>query len=981
MYLNCKTFFSYRYGTFSTKELVDAAVEAGATSLALTNINNTSDVWDFVEYCREAGLKPVVGVEIRNEDELCYILIARNNAGFAEINQFLSAHLVSKEAFPTQITVSEDIFIIYPFRGVVPDTFRPNEYLGIQTIDITKLYGKCLNPISEHLVILQPVTFQDKVKYNLHRLLRAIDKNIVLSKQQDLHKAGEHESFVTIGQLMNAFRSYPFIISNTFQLLNACSIEMDFKTDKNKKFFTAGKEDDRELLKKLALDGLNNRYGLKNKVARERVNKELKIIDQLNFNAYFLITWDLLKYAKDRGFYHVGRGSGANSIVAYCLQITDVDPIELDLYFERFLNPHRTSPPDFDIDFSWQDRDEMIDYVFKRYGKHHVALLGMYTTFQRKAAIRELAKVYGLPTTEIDALIEGQYSKADKNHRQILGFAGMLQNFPNHLSIHPGGMLISEMPIYQYTAIDLPPKGFRSTQIDMFVAENIGLYKFDILSQRGLGHIKDAMKLVKETRGIDLNIHDLEKFKKDPKLAANIRVGNTIGCFYIESPSMRQLLKKLRCDDYLRLVAASSIIRPGVGQSGMMQEYIYRFHHPDKFEYLHPKMEELLKETYGVMVYQEDVIKVAHHFGGLDMGEADILRRAMSGKYRGNKEMLRLEEKFFINCNDFGYPEAISKEVWRQIASFAGYSFSKAHSASFASESYQSLFLKTYYPVEFMVAVINNFGGFYNRELYFHELIKTGVAVELPCVNHSEYLTSIKNGSVYVGFIHMKSFEVKITDTIIEERNTNGPYLHLQDFMERTQISEEQLKILIKVGALRFTGKTKQHLLWEGSFLNRPSKSHVPAKDSLFQEAPFEFSLPQLQQSRIKDILQEIEIMEFTLDNIFDLVDAEISEYPLSKTLNNMIGQAVCCLGYLICTKTTYTKKEQKVMYFGTWLDASGDWLDTVHFPDSAKAYPFKGRGFYRFTGKVIQEFGVCSVSVERMEKVGIKSAEVVKSS
>ncbi|HMP94348.1 MAG TPA: DNA polymerase III subunit alpha, partial [Phnomibacter sp.] len=307
-------------------------------------------------------------------------------------------------------------------------------------------------------------------------------------------------------------------------------------------------------------------------------------------------------------------------------------------------------------------------------------------------------------------------------------------------------------------------------------------------------------------------------------VAAQIRKADTIGCFYIESPAMRQLLKKLRCEDYITLVAASSIIRPGVSQSGMMKQYIYRFHHPDKFTYLHPKMEELLKETYGVMVYQEDVIKVAHHFAGLDMGEADILRRAMSGKYRGKKEIMRIRETFFANCKQRGYPDDIAAEVWRQIESFSGYSFSKAHSASFAVESYQSLYLKTYYPLEFMVAVINNFGGFYNTELYFHELKRAGGRVHAPCINQSEVLTSIQGREVYIGLIHLQGLQNELQEQIVQQRQEQGPYQSLHAFMERTAIGPEQLNLLIRVGALRFTGKTKKELLWEANFLQKQRK-------------------------------------------------------------------------------------------------------------------------------------------------------------
>ncbi len=279
------------------------------------------------------------------------------------------------------------------------------------------------------------------------------------------------------------------------------------------------------------------------------LNKELRIIDEMGFTAYFLITWDMIRYAQSRGFYHVGRGSGANSLVAYCLQITEVDPIELELYFERFLNPHRSSPPDFDIDFSYRDRDEMIDYMLKRYGKQHVALLGMYPTFQYNSIIRELGKVFGLPKAEIDQL-GLKKTIEDKIHRIILQYGKLLQNFPSAMSIHPGGILISEEPIAAYSAVHLPPKGFPTTMQDMFVAENIGLHKLDVLSQRGLGHIKECIQLVKQNRRIDIDIHDTCKFKKDPLIKEQLRTGNTIGCFYIESPAMRQLIKKLHCDNY-----------------------------------------------------------------------------------------------------------------------------------------------------------------------------------------------------------------------------------------------------------------------------------------------------------------------------------------------------------------------------------------------------------------------------------------------
>jgi DNA polymerase III alpha subunit len=977
MYLNCKTYFSFRYGTFATEELVKAAVELDISALALTNINSTCDTWDFVKFCSQQGVKPICGAEIRNGDTLLYILVAANNRGLLWINEFLSNYLQANKPFPATAAEhpffanTSDGFVIYPLGAKEPELLFANEKIGVLPSELNKLYSIDLKATADKWVIRQPVTFQNKTYFNVHRLLRAIDKNLLLSKLSKDHQCSPDEYFVPPSALLDAFRQYPFIVTNTYKLMDSCHIEMDFRTDKNKKTFSSTKEDDRILLKKLAADGFQFRYEKNNKIAAERVTKELKIIDQLGFNSYFLITWDIIRYAQSRGFYYVGRGSGANSIVAYCLQITDVDPIELDLYFERFLNPHRTSPPDFDIDFSWLDRDEVIDYVFKRYGKMQVALLGMYSTFQYRAVVRELGKVFGLPKEEIDQLAAGG-NPDDKIQQQILRYGKLIEHFPNHLSIHPGGMLISEESIYQYATVFMPPKGFPTVQMDMFVAENVGLYKLDILSQRGLGHIKESLRLIKQNKGIDINIHDFKNFKTDPKVREQIKTVNTIGCFYIESPAMRQLLKKLACSDYLTLVAASSIIRPGVASSGMMKAYIERYHAPEHIDYIHPIMKELLQETFGVMVFQEDVIKVAHHFAGLDMGEADILRRAMSGKYRGNQEMLRIKEKWFANCKERNYPDAITAEVWRQIESFGGYSFSKAHSASFAVESYQSLFLKTYYPKEFMVAVINNFGGFYSRELYFIELRKTGAAIHAPCVNESDYYTNIKENDVYTGFVHIKSLQQEMATFILEERRKNGRYLHLQDFIERTTISKEQLNILVSIGAFRFSGKKKKELLWEANFLQKKNEHQVPAAKPMFKEAPITFKLPELIDYPLDDLYDELEILDFTLGNPFDLVNDDPSKYLFAKDMAAQLGKTVATLLYFIDYKVVPTKNNQ-TMSFGTFVDGNLEWVDTVHFPESFRNYPLRGRGFYKVTGKVVSDFGVYSIEVHRMYKVGYK--------
>lgn len=980
MYVNCKTWFSYRYGTYKTQELVAQAKAMGVKALALTNINSMPDAWDFVHFCRdtkerkEATIKPILGTEIRNGNAFCYLLIARNNTGITYINRFISEYKMADKPFPERPFFGDDVFIIYNLGKYQPDELLDNELIGVKISDLNKLFNVAVKQHPQKFIIRQPVTFQDKKHFNLHRLLRAIDLNTLLSKLKPEDVASPDEIFVPEAELEARFSAYPEIINRTRQLMDACGTDMNLDpgSDKNKQIYGDSLENDRVLLEDLALKGMDNRYP-GDPVITERVQKELKVVNDLKFNAYFLIVWDVVNFARSKGFYYVGRGSGANSIIAYNLKITDVDPIKLDLYFERFLNKFRTSPPDFDMDFSHKDRNEIINYVFEKYGKDHVALLGMHSTFQRRAAIRELGKVMGLPKEEIDNLVKNRNAtfEEDSIQKVILKYSRLMQDFPNHLSIHAGGMLISEEPIYQYTALELPPKGFPTSQIDMFGAERVGLIKLDILSQRGLGHIKDTLQLVKQNQGISIDIDKTADFMVDEKVKAQIRKADTIGCFYIESPAMRQLLMKLECSDYLTLVAASSIIRPGVSQSGMMKAYIYNYHNPDDVKYLHPKMEELLKETFGIMVYQEDVIKIAHHFGGLDMAEADILRRAMSGKYRGNEEMIRIEGKFFANCHAKGYPEKISKEVWRQIASFSGYSFSKAHSASFAVESYQSLYLKTYFPMEFMVGVINNFGGFYRTPFYFHELKKTGARLHAPCTNNSDTYTNIKGIDVYVGLVHIEKLTATLLNCIITERHNNGPYLSMEDFIERTDPGMEQLNILIRIGALRFTGMTKQELLWRANFFQKQQQEQ-PVSAGLFNEPAIDFKLPQLSSRPLQDAFDEIEILGFALQDTFHMVDDDQKGITYANELPAKLGQTVRMLGQLVTIKESTTIKRE-TMNFGTFLDPHGDWLDTVHWPESLKRHTFQGNGFYKMTGKVVEEFGVYAVEVWEMRKIGYR--------
>jgi DNA polymerase-3 subunit alpha len=439
---------------------------------------------------------------------------------------------------------------------------------------------------------------------------------------------------------------------------------------------------------------------------------------------------------------------------------------------------------------------------------------------------------------------------------------------------------------------------------------------------------------------------------------------------------MRGLLHKLRCDNYVHLVAASSIIRPGVAQSGMMRAYIQRFHQPNSFEYLHPVFEEHLAETFGVMVYQEDVMKILHHFAGLGLDEADVMRRMMTGKKRSSKAFERLKEKYFTNCAARGHSAELSQEVWRQIESFGGYSFCKAHSASFAVESFQSLYLKTYYPLEFMVAVINNFGGFYNTEYYVHEARMNGATIHPPCVNNSRVLTRITGKEVYLGFAHVKGLERQLMQDLERQRREFGRFRDLEDFARRVPCSASQLELLIRIGAFRFTGMKKSALLWDKSrVLHRENRQGMHV---LFEGETEKYALPELTEGPLDQAYEEMDLLGFPLCSPFSLLSEKAQkENPglMAREMQEKEGHRVTMTGYYVCRKDTRTIKGQ-LMHFGTWLDMEGRFFDTVHFPGPASAAAFRGRGIYRIRGRLVSDFGFMSLEVTTMERLAYDSGQ-----
>ncbi|MBJ7882652.1 DNA polymerase III subunit alpha [Gelidibacter salicanalis] len=970
MYLNCHTYYSLRYGTFSEIELLELAKKNNVPTLALTDINNTSACLNFIRKAKDFNIKPIVGIDFRNGPKQVYVGIAKNNEGFKELNGFLSHHSEKKIELPELAPIFDNCYVIYSFERALQlekENFAENEFIGIPIEELRKLRFSKLKNLKNKLVVLQTVTIRSKKDFNAHRLLRAIDKNILLSKLEKSEECKLTDSMFSTLEIHEAFEDFPNIIENTNTILNSCHIEFNYGEDRksqNLKLYTDSVEKDYKLLESLCKDNLYKRYADPNEKVLARLKTELDTIKSLDFVSFFLINYDIVSYAKSKGYFHVGRGSGANSIVAYIIGITDVDPIELDLYFERFINPFRASPPDFDIDFSWKDRDDVTDYIFRRFP--HTALLATYSTFKYRAVVRELGKVFGLPKEEIDKLSTGNYSvpQLDDISQLVLRYGKLIEGFPNHLSVHSAGILILDKPIHYYSATDLPPKGFPTVQFDMIIAEDVGVFKFDILGQRGLAKIKEALEIIKENRpevpAIDIN--NVEAFKKDKNINDLLKSGGAIGAYYVESPAMRGLMQQLQTQDYIGLVAASSIIRPGVSGSGMKEEFIKRHRYPENRRNGHPILMQIMPETYGVMVYQEDVLKVANQFADLSLGEADILRRGMSGKFRSRQEFIAVEEKFISNCRKKGFSDVLIFEVWNQIKSFAGYAFAKGHSASYAVESYQSLFLKCYYPLEFMTAVLNNGGGFYSVEHYLHEAQKQGATICPPCINRSDHPNRLMGKSIYLGFGYLKNLETYTVQRILSERQLNGHYNSLDDFIDRVTISIEQVTILIRINAFRFTNRSKSELLWQAIFkLNADGTKSQQSK--LFKIQHREFKLPKMESNWVEDAYDEMELLGFPLCNYFRLVNGAIENGILASQMKDFIGREVLIYGSLVTTRFNKTS-QGKLMRLSTFIDVKGDYFDAVHFTDVVDKYPINGLGVYACYGKITDRFDFYSMNV-----------------
>jgi DNA-directed DNA polymerase III PolC len=1038
MHLHVHSNYSFLAGTLSIERLLNYAQRYNCEWLALTDTNNVSGIAEFYVQCKKAGIKPIVGAEVRM-GHCTAVLLAKNWDGYERICEIVTS--VAALAPPARTTNEDDSDDIINEEDETPSAAE-EQYLALVDILFTLLNSDIIT-LSSHVRLMETLsTMQDGLPlyvelskaeesrwgelcklakdckiptvatnnvyfgepggWKLHSLLRTISTNTDVDTVKSSELAHPSRYFASEYEFKAWFTDLPEALDSRRVIAAQCNVEFDMETSKFTSYQGEKGLNNKELLRVQAETGFAFRYPGATKEHRQRMEKELSIIEKLGFVDYFLVTQDMVQYAQHRNYPYIGRGSGANSIVAYCLEITNVDPIELDLFFERFLNPERRSPPDFDVDFSWRHRDDVIDYLLKKYGEDRTAMLCTITTFKPRGALRAAGKAMGISEAEIkefsasipgygslkdfmaerDAISKRSDAFKDPLIRRWWELAVKILEFPNHYSIHSGGVILAPEPITRYAATQVAPKGVRILQQDMYSAEDWSLEKLDVLSTRGLGTYLDTITAVQHKTGrFPEVVYDYKTACRDSKARHIMREGETIGCFYVESPAMRQLLKKLRADSFEMLTAASSVIRPGVAQSGMMQAFIERFHDASKIDVPHPKMAEILKTTFGVMVYQEDVIKVAHYIARMSLGEADLLRRAMSGKMRSRDAMRLLQDSFMRGCRKEGIGDAAAKEIWRQMESFAGYSFCKAHSASYAVLSFQQAWLKSYYPAYFMCSVLNNQGGYYRPEVYIQEAKRLGIRLLLPNVNRSQYLHLCPgDGVIQLGFLHIKSLSLKSSESIIAERERDGVYVDFVDFIGRSDATYEDILTLIRCGACDCFGEARPRLAVAlGRFYKhlraKNKDKELPLNVSLRDET-IEEHIDALGDYSAQDkAIAEFETFNYTVScHILDVFGSFLNGTLKCSELREHVGKRVSVGGWMIAAKITRTKKGERMMFAN--LDDSEGHVDVVFFPRAYAKYALylRSAGPFRVTGRVAEEYGVISLVAETMEMYSDKS-------
>ncbi|MBT1070529.1 DNA polymerase III subunit alpha [Pelotalea chapellei] len=989
VHLHVHSSSSPAWGIHSPEALCVAARNMGLTTLALTDRNGLYAIPRFIAAAREAGIAPLIGAEAVTDRHRA-VLLARDETGYANLCRLLSdLHCCKGFELPAALSrYRQGLVVISDDRNLL--TVLAAEERSNLFVEVSPGHNLSAALALAEELSLPPVAtcralFLEQEDIHLHRVLRAIHLTSKLSRLKAEECAKERDFLMAPPELARFFPECPRALANTRLVADLCRSDWDF----SRTIFPAFRslEDDQAFteLERRARLGALRRYGCIDEQVEARLTKELAIIRLKGFAHYFLVVEEIVSQSKRT----CGRGSAAASLVAYCLEITHVDPIRHNLFFERFLNEGRTDPPDIDIDFPWDERDAILDFAFRRYGVERAAMVSNQVGFKGRGALREVAKVYGLPEVDIKEVTEriSGFWRADRaagavhghplfegeqlprEWEEIIGVAGRLKGHLRHLSLHCGGLVIVPDEIRRYVPVEISAKGLPMIQWEKDQAEDSGLVKIDILGNRSLAVIRDTLSVIGQ-KDVAIDFASWDPLA-DEKTRLLFRRGATMGCFYVESPSIRLVLRKvwgerpdrqaLAADLFEVLVQVSSLIRPAANK--LVLEYVARVR-GKAWQSVHPFLGGVMDETYGIAIYQEQITQIAMALAGFSVFEGDQLRKIVSKKHK-EKKLEDFRRRFFEGGEGLGVPRQVLESTWNQILSFAGYSFCKPHSASYAMVSAQAAYLKANHPAEFMAAVISNQGGYYSTFAYISEAKRLGLSILGADINASDYCYTGGEGSVRIGLMQIQGLTRDGADRLLHERTERGSFSSFSDFLRRVRIDRADGERLVTGGCFdSLEGKERRpSLLWELlQHVSRPSGSGL-----LFEE-------PQVQELPSPPAYDEAMVLRQERETLGMLV----SRHPLSLhrkallrhkptracEMHNHAGRPVTMVGWWITTKTVQDK-HGRPMEFISFEDTTAI-FDATFFPDVYSRFCRKlsQKRPYLLKGMVEEEFGVCTLRV-----------------
>ena len=883
VHLHVHSQYSLLDGACKLEPLVNLARNFRLPALAITDHGNLFGAIEFYQQCLANGVKPIIGCEVyiapesrfekstQGIQEASYhlILLAKDETGYKNLTRLVSIGFlegfyyrprIDKEALSKysqgliglsaclqgeipQLILSKQIQKAQATAAQFNDIFgRGNFYLELQDNKIAdqKTVNRTVIEIAKRLniplVATNDVHYLNQADARAHDALLCIQTQTVLSNPQRLKFSTDEFYFKNTLQMKELFREVPESITNSLVIAEKCNLELDFTKTYLPRYKPPEGKTREEFLRQLCQEGLKKRYGENiNKDILARSNHELEIIKSSGYISYFLIAWDFIHYSKEKGIPHgPGRGSAAGSLVSYALGITDIDPLKYGLIFERFLNPERVSLPDIDIDFCYERRNEVINYVVEKYGKHNVAQIITFGTMGAKAVVRDVGRVMSMPYAEVDKIAklipndlnitlsaalqaEPELNLLYKNNPQVkelLNTSMALEGLTRHASTHAAGVVISEEELTGYIPLFKTSDGQITTGVAMGSLEKIGLLKMDFLGLRTLTVIDEAIKIIKRMKAQDIDIENIAL--DDKKTYHLLGQAKTLGVFQLESKGMRDLLKKLKPEKFEDIVALLAIYRPGPIGSGMVDDFIKRKHGQHPIVYDDPRLEPILQDTYGIIIFQEQVMQIASSLAGFSLSQADILRRAMSKK---ESEVMEEQRKYFVDgCAKNGINKRIANKIFNLIEYFAGYGFNKSHSAAYALISYRTAYLKANFPVEFMTALLTSEKDNTDKIVtYINEAGKMEIEILSPDVNESfAKFTNVSDKSIRFGLSAVKNVGQGAIDSIIQARNKHGRFNSLYEFCEYTDsrlVNRKVMESLIKCGAFDSLGLFRSQLL------------------------------------------------------------------------------------------------------------------------------------------------------------------------